>query len=71
MKDNDNADGVKRSVNGKGEWSPIFLPMDRGFEAKYMHQYLVKFKKQTTQEKVYLVLEYPTGWFGFFYHTIM
>ena len=71
MKDNNNEDGVKRLVNGKGEWSPIFLPMDSGFEGKYIHQYLVKYKKQTTQEKVYLVLEYPAGWFGFFYHTIV
>ena len=70
MKDNDNENNVKRQ-NDRGEWRPIFLPMDRGFEAKYMHQYLVKYKKQTTQEKVYLVLEYPAGWFGFFYHTIV
>jgi hypothetical protein len=70
LKDNNNENKVNLR-NDRGEWSPIYLPMDRGFEAKYMHQYLVKFKKQTTQEKVYLLLEYPAGWFGFFYHSIV
>ena len=70
MKDNNNENKVNLR-NDRGEWSPIHLPMDRGGEAKYMHPYLVKFKKQTTQEKVYLLLEYPAGWFGFFYHTIV
>ena len=50
---------------------PLYLPMDRDFEAKYMDRYLNKHSKQgkkTKQEKVYMFLEHPNGWCGFLYH---
>ena len=59
-------------INENGEWSPFFLEVvDGGFQAKYIDQYFIKHKRRTIKEKVYLFLEYPAGWFGFFYHTIM
>ena len=52
-------------------WSPLFLPMDRSFEAKYLEHCLNKDKKHTIKENIYLFLEYPSGCFGFFYHTLV
>ncbi|CAG9835847.1 unnamed protein product [Diabrotica balteata] len=44
---------------------PIYLPIDQEFKTKY----LFHFKRgKTVQERTYLFLEHPGGWFCFIYH---
>ena len=54
-------------------WYPLFLPMDRDFEAKYLEHFLSGNKKgkPTLQERVYRFLEHPAGWCGFLYHLFV
>ena len=52
-------------------FNPIFLPIDRNYETKYlMHKYRLGRGKRgrTFQENTYLFLEHPCGWIGFMYH---
>ena len=45
---------------------PLFLPMDKAFEAKYATK--SKKRGKSFKEKTYLFLEHPSGWIGFLYH---
>ena len=58
------------NTNPLSIFNPIFLPIDKSYEAKYlMHKYrLGKKRGKTPQEQTYLFLEHPSGWFGFLYH---
>jgi len=49
---------------------PIFLPIDRNYETKYMYhyRYMAKKAKKSMQERTYVFLEHPAGWGCFFYH---
>ena len=48
---------------------PIFLPMDRDYEAKYLFHYRQMRKRgKTLQDRVYVFLEHPIGWACFLYH---
>ncbi len=49
---------------------PIFLPIDRNYEAKYLFHYrhLKKRRGKSLQERVYVFLEHPIGWGCFVYH---
>ena len=65
---------IKGSDDDISTWFPLFLPMDRDYEAKYLDQYLNKHtrsSKKSNQEKIYLFLEHPSGWFGFLYHMLV
>ena len=51
--------------------SPIFLPIDKSFEAKYVFDRLhskSKRRGKTWKEAVFLFLEHPCGWLCFFYN---
>ena len=51
---------------------PIFLPIDRDYESKYLYHFVDKrcrFKRRTLQEKVYSFLEHPVGWHCLAYHA--
>ena len=56
----------------KSSFLPVFLPIDRKYETKYMmHKYRLGVggrRGRTFQEKTYLFLEHPCGWIGFSYH---
>ena len=60
------SNGVSQSF-----FHPIFLPIDRNYESKYLMQ---KYRLgrgrrgRTFKEKTYLFLEHPCGWIGFLYH---
>ena len=58
------------NTNPLSIFNPIFLPIDKSYEAKYlMNKYrLGKKRGKTPQEQTYLFLEHPSGWFGFLYH---
>ena len=48
---------------------PIFLPIDKNFEAKYLFHYRsMKKRGRSIQERVYVFLEHPVGWGCFIYH---
>ncbi len=48
---------------------PIFLPIDRNYEAKYLFHYrYMKKKGKSIQERVYVFLEHPAGWSCLVYH---
>lgn len=50
-------------------WFPLYLPIDKAFEAKYLAAR--KTSKKTAKEHIYLFLEHPAGWFGFIYHMLV
>ena len=48
---------------------PIFLPIDRNYETKYLFHYRhLKKRGKTMQERTYVFLEHPIGWGCFIYH---
>lgn len=48
---------------------PIFLPIDKNFESKYLFHYRhLKKRGKSVQERVYVFLEHPVGWGCFVYH---
>lgn len=57
-----------RSFDLSASFLPIFLPIDRGFEAKYTFNLKGAKRDKTIQEIVYLFLEHPCGCFCFSYH---
>lgn len=50
-------------------WFPLYLPIDKAFEAKYLNSKVPG--KKTAKERIYLFLEHPAGWFGFIYHMLV
>ena len=64
------AEGAPNGVS-QSFFHPIFLPIDRNYESKYlMQKYRLGQGKRgrSFREKTYLFLEHPCGWFGFMYH---
>ena len=53
---------------------PVFLPMpiDRDYEAKYVHN-LIKagLKSRPLQQRIYEFLEHPGGFAGCLYHIVV
>ncbi len=49
---------------------PIFLPIDRNYETKYLfhYRYHLKRRGKSMQERIYVFLEHPVGWGCFIYH---
>ena len=53
---------------------PLFLPMpiDKAYEAKYvLSQFQLKQRSKSWRERVFLFLEYPSGWACFCYHFVV
>jgi hypothetical protein len=53
-------------------YSPIFLPIDRNYESKYLFHFADDKTRQANRplkERVYAFLEHPVGWTCLAYHA--
>ena len=62
---------LEEEEEGVEMMSPIFLPIDKEYEAKYLFHHRFRrglMIRRSWQERIYLFLEHPVGWTCFIYH---
>ena len=68
--DDEEEEELENAEEGVEMISPIFLPIDKEYEAKYLfhHRFRGLMIRRSWQERIYLFLEHPVGWTCFIYH---
>lgn len=58
----------QKPVGIPNPYYPIALPIDQQFKAKYAFHHR---RGKTFQERLYVFLEHPVGWYCFMYHVLV